>query len=184
MSLLTYFLVAWRSTGRDEGGYVDHPADSGGPTKYGITQAVARVHGYEGDMRELTQERAREIGKAQYWDLMQLDAIAAINPPIAYELFDTGFLCGHARTAQWLQRCLNCGNRLARDYPDLEADGLIGPITIDALRIFLRLRGTDGERVLLNALNGLQSAHFTQLTEARAKDEAFWFGWQLKRVRF
>ena len=35
-----------------EGGFVDHPSDPGGATRYGITERVARANGYTGSMRE------------------------------------------------------------------------------------------------------------------------------------
>jgi lysozyme family protein len=37
---------------------VDHPADIGGPTRWGITQAVARRHGYTGEMHALPRHMA------------------------------------------------------------------------------------------------------------------------------
>ena len=41
-----------------EGGYVDHPADPGGATRWGITAAVAHADGYTGEMRLLSRPRA------------------------------------------------------------------------------------------------------------------------------
>ena len=50
-----------------EGGYVNDPADRGGATKYGITEAVARAHGYKGHMRDLPKDLAKTIYRKTYW---------------------------------------------------------------------------------------------------------------------
>ena len=50
-----------------EGGYVSNPADKGGPTCFGITEAVARANGYSGAMRQLPREGAAAIYKRLYW---------------------------------------------------------------------------------------------------------------------
>src|SRR3546814_12924741 len=47
-----------------EGGYTAHPADKGGPTRWGITQAVARAHGYCGDMRQFPRDEAKTDRKS------------------------------------------------------------------------------------------------------------------------
>ena len=49
-----------------EGGYVNHPADRGGATRWGITEAVARRQGYMDDMRSLPQSDAAAIYKRLY----------------------------------------------------------------------------------------------------------------------
>ncbi len=46
-----------------EGGYVNNPADRGGVTKYGITEAVARANGFKGNMRDLPLDVAKAIYK-------------------------------------------------------------------------------------------------------------------------
>lgn len=43
---------------KNEGGYVDHPNDTGGPTHWGITEKTARSYGYTGKMVDFTKEDA------------------------------------------------------------------------------------------------------------------------------
>lgn len=73
-----------------EGGYVANPADEGGPTCFGITEAVARANGYGGDMRRLPRDEAAAIYKRLYWLRPRFDEVAQRSRRIAAELFDTG----------------------------------------------------------------------------------------------
>lgn len=166
-----------------EGDYADDPADSGGKTRYGITEAVARRHGYTGPMRHLPIDTARAIYRRDYWDSQNLATVAILSWRVADELFDTGVNMGPGQAGEFLQMSLNAFNRQASDYPDLEVDGEIGQNTLDALTAFLHKRGKDGETVLLRALNALQGAAYIELAERREKDERFVFGWFLHRVR-
>lgn len=165
-----------------EGGYSDDPADLGGKTKYGITEAVARANGYLHDVRDLTREQAKAIYKSQYWNTLSLDKVAAMAPTIAEEMFDTAVNCGVGKAGEFLQRALNAFNREQKDYPDLKVDGNTGPMTVSALHTFLLRRGLEGERVLHRALNALQGSRYIEISEARQKNEAFTYGWFLHRV--
>ncbi|KKM74794.1 hypothetical protein LCGC14_1396780 [marine sediment metagenome] len=177
------FKKAWAETGRAEGGYVDDPSDSGGATNWGITEKVARKHGYTGHMRDLPKPLAVQIAKKAYWDVMKLDDIAALSGPIALEMFDTGFNAGTSRSGKFLQRALSALNRLQKDYPDVVVDGAIGNKTVGALKAFMDKRGAKGETVMLRTLNGLQLAFYVGLVERREKDEKFLFGWIFHRVK-
>ena len=166
-----------------EGGYVNHPADRGGPTRYGITEAVARAHGYDGPIRSLPVEEARSIYRRIYWLRPKFDSIAAEAPSLAAELFDTGVNMGPAVAVTFLQRALTALNRGGGDYPDLVPDGRVGAATIDALRRFLAVRGRDaGERILLRAIEALQGERYLRLAERRPANEAFLYGWLANRI--
>lgn len=165
-----------------EGGYVNHPDDRGGPTNWGITEAVARRQGYMGDMRALPRRDAAAIYRRLYWHKPQFDAVAARAPALAAELFDTGINMGTGTATAFLQRVLNALNRKGKDYPDLSIDRQVGPATLAALDAFLKKRGKGGETVLLKAIEALQGAHYLNIAEARSSQEAFVYGWLANRV--
>jgi lysozyme family protein len=164
-----------------EGGYVADPADKGGATCFGITEAVARANGYRGSMRQLPRDEAAAIYKRVYWLRPRFDEVAKRSARIAAELFDTGANMGPAVAVTFLQRALTALNRSGKDYPDLVPDGRIGPQTLAALDTFLKLRGsspaagmdagdqpgTSGETVLLRALEALQGERYLRLAERR-----------------
>lgn len=45
---------------------MDHPADRGGPTRWGLTEAVARRNGYDGPMRALPRSVAADLYRRLY----------------------------------------------------------------------------------------------------------------------
>lgn len=165
-----------------EGGYVNHPADKGGPTCFGITEAVARAHGYAGPMRQMPRTDAAAIYKRLYWLRPHFDDVSKRSNRLAAELFDTGVNMGPAVAVTFLQRALTALNRNAKDYPDLTPDGRIGAATLSALDTFLVSRGANGETVLLRALEALQGERYLRLAERRPANEAFLYGWLANRI--
>ena len=166
-----------------EGGYVHHSADKGGPTRFGVTEAVARAHGYSGAMALLPRDEAAAIYRRLYWLRPRFDEIARRVPRVAAELFDTGANMGPAVATTFLQRALTALNRNAQDYPDLVPDGRAGPRTLAALDGFLKARGRRaGETVLLRALEALQGERYLRLAERRPANEAFLYGWLANRT--
>lgn len=165
-----------------EGGYVNHPADRGGPTRFGITEAAARADGYAGDLRALPRARAVAIYRRRYWLGPGFDRVAGLAPALAAELFDTGVNMGPAVAVGFLQRALNALNRGASDYPDIAPDGRLGPRTLAALAAFLAHRGAAGETVLLRAVEALQGERYLDLAERRPANEAFLYGWLANRM--
>lgn len=73
-----------------EGGYVSNTADKGGPTCFGITEAVARANGYAGAMRQLPRDEAAAIYKRLYWLRPRFDEVAKRSARIAAELLTPG----------------------------------------------------------------------------------------------
>lgn len=166
-----------------EGGYTNHPADRGGPTNFGVTEHVARAHGYAGAMQAMPRSEAVRIYKSLYWIAPRFDHVAKRLPKLAEELFDTGVNMGPKKAAIYLQRVLNFLNRQAADYPDIIADGDIGPATLFALdRLIAKRTATVAETALLHGVDALQGARYIEIGEANPSQEAFGLGWLVNRL--
>lgn len=177
-----YFESALRDVLQKEGIFSDDPVDRGGATKYGITEALARLHGYVGDMRDLSLDKAKDIYKVEFWDPLRCDQIAAHSQAVANELFDTGVNMGTRVAVTFLQRALNALNRNRKDYADIVMDGKMGQGTIGALQAYFSVRGRGGEAVLMKCLNALQGARYIEICANDPMQERFLYGWIDKRV--
>lgn len=172
-----------------EGDYSNHPADKGGPTRWGVTEQVARAHGYTGPMKTLPRATAAVIYKEVYWTAPGFYAVAARYPAVAELLFDIGVNMGVSVAATFLQRVLNSLNSQGAHYADLTVDSRLGRVTMLALDQFRQRRGEAGGEVLWEAINSLRGARFIEISEARPANEAFTYGWfgrmvEMVRARF
>lgn len=176
------FSLEWclLKTIEEEGGaiFTNDEKDSGGPTKYGITQRFAEEHGYKGSVEFLTLDEAIVLGKKGVWDKMHLDQIHTIAPPLAYMLYDAGYNCGWKRAGQWFQQWLTINNNGSAYYEDIVVDGYIGNASIYAFNQYLNKRGLNhGIRNLVWSFLGSQSTHYRDCALKNEKNERFIWGW-------
>lgn len=121
-----------------EGGYVNHPDDPGGETKYGISK---RAYPNE-DIRNLTLARAKEIYKRDYWDRVEAESLP-VN--VRFDVFDVAVNSGVRTAVRMLQRASFA-----------EPDGVLGPRTRTAIKSMNPL-------VLLARINGARLAFMADL---------------------
>lgn len=165
-----------------EGGYVNNANDKGGETNFGITIAQARAYGYNGPMRSLPIDIARNIYASLYWGSPHFNAVYAIMPRLGAALLNSGANMGPNTVSKYLQRSLNVLNRGATDFPDIAVDGNFGLLSQQALKQFAAKRGPDAETVLLRMLEALIAVHYIQIAEANPSQETFEYGWIFNRV--
>lgn len=107
-----------------EGGFVNHPSDRGGATKYGITIGALRdwrrAPVSREDVANLTEDEARKIYRSKYFSSTGFDNIP--NPTLLEFMFDFAVHSGPAAATRALQRAIG-----AKD------DGVMGPVSLAAL---------------------------------------------------
>lgn len=103
-----------------EGGFSNHPEDTGGATMWGITEKVARQNGYKAPMKDMSLDYARLLYKQLYWDACRCDELP---PEVRFPVFDAAVNSGVNRSIRWLQQAVN-----------ETQDGVLGTMTLRAVR--------------------------------------------------
>jgi len=167
---------------RYEGGpkYTNHPADRGGPTKFGITQGAwtsycnrMRLKTDRRNVKHITIDDAR----AFYANLFNNSASCPYLPTPGLQLFtfDCCVLHGPKRAGVLLQRSLN--DIIASYTPNkarlLEVDGIVGPKTLEAAELIVK-----GERDSLMEMFRVNRTEYIRRIIAQDKSQlVFYRGW-------
>ena len=99
-----------------EGGYVNHPADPGGETKFGIAKRSYPAL----DIKSLTRDDAIGIYERDFWARVQGDRLPR---QFAFQALDAAVNHGIGNAVRWIQRAAGVAD-----------DGVIGPVTLAAVR--------------------------------------------------
>lgn len=169
----------------NEGGYVDHPNDRGGATRFGITETVARQAGYRGSMRNFPKHCdaanpvcADLIYTQRYIDRPGYRPLAGMSRGVFFEIVDSAVLHGPSRASRWFQETLNEKCRAS-----LTVDGKVGPATIAA---FERCQFNMGPKqaclTVLDRMDAKQAAFFHAIVRNRPSQKVFLKGWLAHRV--
>jgi lysozyme family protein len=171
--------LAWLLRPDVEGGEVNHPADRGGHTKYGIADATDGKKDGMADLdrdgqpdiaiRDLTPAHTELFYRANYWLPARCDRVDSVCPLIAIALFDGAVHHSPGRSVRQLQQAL-----------DILADGVLGPQT---LRVLAAKTGRDGGRALLLGLLENRASYMLGIVR---KDPSQWanaWGWVNRLLR-
>jgi lysozyme family protein len=154
------FVLKWEGST-----FTNHPADRGGPTRYGIIQreydAFRRRQGLPvRSVESIAMDEVRTIYRNQYWNVVEGDPAPTLIDSV---LFDTGVLMGTGRAVRFLQTALG-----------VSADGEIGPITRAALS---RIAAAGGAGGLLTRILNLREARLRSIVAANPSQQVFLRGW-------
>lgn len=161
---------------RHEGGFVQHAADPGGSTKYGV--ALRTLHELEDDEQEewdldhdgdVDADDVRQIGlgqavafyKKHFW-IARFDEIDAQH--VATKIFDIAVNAGRRQATLIAQRAVNWFD------DEIILDGIFGPQTVEKINQCEPAR-------LYKAIQAEQARFYVELVNAKRTRQVFLLGW-------
>ena len=159
-----------------EGVFSNNQYDSGGKTKYGITESVWNSYSQEKPIEDITIEDAIAVYHKRYWDCIYGDDIP--DEGLAILLFDSAVNHGVNSAIKLLQEALNATNGNGKRWADINVDGVIGEQTMDAIFLAENLGKL---RELFIALYFARGRKYMNIVEKNPTQREFTNGW-LKRL--
>ncbi len=159
-----------------EGGYVNHPNDRGGPTKYGVTQAT--LSSYLGkpasiqDVKELSLSLAEEIFYVRYYLQPRIDALP---DKLELPVFDMSVNAGQRTAIRLLQSVINKSG-----VASLKEDGVNGTGTQQAAFKAYEAMGA----YLINAYADERIAYYKAIVRRNPSQKVFMAGWESRAEYF
>lgn len=143
-----------------EGGYINHPADSAGPTNLGVSLKTYKAYCGEGktikDLRNMSYETWQNIMKDLYWDKCRADEIE--NQSLAEIIVD------------WCVNSGLVGLRKVQEIAGCKPDGIAGPIT-------LSLINTSDPKSLFDRIWDARKQFYTNIVKKNPSQKVFMNGW-------
>lgn len=161
--------------------YVNHPADKGGPTRWGVTQeTLSRCRGTNcsiADVKALTREEAVEIFREHYYLAPKINLLPATLQP---QLFDMSVNHGPGGAVKMLQDAANtCAKKCG--VGGCTVDGMIGPQTIGVVSNVCQELG---DVAVNNALLERRLKKYEDIVEANPSQAVFSKGWKARAESF
>lgn len=161
---------------RNEGGYVNHPNDRGGPTNFGITQKTLREWLHRParieDVRKLTEAEAREIYEKRYLTDPRIHTLP--NPPMTL-ILDMRINHGPRKAIRIMQRVINLAG-----FGPVDQDGILGPQTRDRAIAAQQTMGP----YFQNAIVDERIKFFQRIAANDPRQQVFLKGWLRRAERF
>lgn len=144
-----------------EGGYSNHPLDSGGCTMKGVTIGTFRSFFGKSktcsELKNISDDQWSKVFKEGYWDKMGGDDIKSQS--VADIIVDWAWLSGVKTVAKKIQKIVG-----------VEADGKIGPVTIKAINTF-------SPKELHQKIYGERKKFYENLVKRNPEQKVFLNGW-------
>jgi lysozyme family protein len=150
-----------------EGGYINHPDDSAGPTNKGITIQTYRAYcGQEKtikDLQNMSYGTWQNIMKDLYWDKCKADEI--MNQSLAELIVD------------WCVNSGLVGIRKMQEVVGVKPDGIVGPKTLSAIN------GADAEQ-LFDRIWKARQQFYINIVKKNPRQQVFMNGWMNRLLSF